>query len=104
MDIEALAKRAGMITELQSGAASCVWTDGLEAVSAEQLTTFARLVQVEESESCAWVCGKLAASCMDTPDGKAMRTAYAFAEAEIKARSNDQVNGPRQAQLAEGPR
>ena len=47
MDIEALAKKAGMVTELQSGAASCVWTAGLTAVSAEQLNEFARLVAAE---------------------------------------------------------
>lgn len=44
MDIEALAQQAGMRTELQAGAASCVWTDGVAGVSAEQLDEFARLV------------------------------------------------------------
>ena len=60
MDIEALAKKAGMVTELQSGAASCVWTAGLTAVSAEQLNEFARLVAAEERAANDATKGRLA--------------------------------------------
>lgn len=67
MDIEALAKKAGMITELRSGAASCVWTAGLTAVSADQLIAFAELVAAEEREACAAICARHAddATCQD---------------------------------------
>ena len=53
MDIESLAKKAGMVTELQSGAASCVWSEGLTAVSADDLERFAGLVAAEERKACA---------------------------------------------------
>ena len=70
MDIEALAKKAGMITELRSGAASCVWTEGLTAVSADQLIEFANLVAAEVRHDCeiaVWLVRQEATN-PDAPD------------------------------------
>lgn len=47
-----------------------------------------REVITDERRACAEVCRHLAAECINTMDGKPMRYAYEFAEAEIMARSN----------------
>jgi hypothetical protein len=49
MNIEAIAKAAGMETDcMNKGAASCVYTDGCEGVAQEQLEAFAAGVRAEE--------------------------------------------------------
>lgn len=73
MYIEAMAKKAGMITELQSGAASCVWTAGLTAVSAGQLEAFARLVAEEEREACAARAAGAIDAELETAEGESLR-------------------------------
>lgn len=59
MDIEKLPREAGMCVEMNSGAASCVWTEGCSGVSAAELQEFAALV-VEE---CARVCERSRERC-----------------------------------------
>ena len=89
MDIEALAKKAGMITELRSGAASCVWTAGLTAVSADQLIAFAELVAAEEREACAKVCDRHAAATWNDD----RKTQARLDATEIRERSNAKAQG-----------
>jgi len=49
MDIKALAKNSGMVIE-QNGTVSCVWHEGLTAVSVDDLGRFAQLVAAKERE------------------------------------------------------
>jgi hypothetical protein len=56
MDIKAIAKQAGMVTALNCGAASCVWSEDMAGVSATHLKAFAALVAATEREACAKVC------------------------------------------------
>lgn len=85
MGIEALAKKAGMVTEWNAGAASCVWTYGCAGVSAEELKAFAALVAEEEREACANVCEANASTCGEE---SIMRLILETNAAAIRARSN----------------
>lgn len=83
-----------MVTELQSGAASCVWTEGLTAVSADQLAAFAALVAEAEREACAKACEDEAVDASVSPEDAAYNTALEHAADAIRMRSNDQVVRP----------
>ncbi len=102
MDIEALAKKAGMVTEWHAGAASCVWTNGIAGVSAEELKAFAALVAKEEREECKADCRRIGAQyptdiwpengeSLDCKSARMSRLTAENCEREIDNRSNATV-------------
>ena len=52
MDIEQLAREAGMESALNQGSGSCVFSPGCNGVTQEHIEHFARLV----AERCAGIC------------------------------------------------
>jgi len=76
-----------MLTELESGAASCVWTPGVDGVSSAQLEKFADLVAAVEREACAKVCDRHATNQARHGDTVAAEQSRQDAVA-IRARSN----------------
>lgn len=52
IDIEAIAREAGMESALNMGAPSCVWTEGCEGVSQQHLQRFAALLLEKAAQVC----------------------------------------------------
>lgn len=68
-NIEEMAREAGMVSRLNMGAASCVYSLGCNGVTQEHLEAFARLV----AQECA-------ALCKDRESLEADRCVYAIEE------------------------
>ena len=108
MDIETLARAAGMDCALNQGSGSCVSSDGCHGVTQEHLERFAATAAASEREAHDYTKGKLAGAlaalrqlqeCVPPKDWKR----YASEVLALDARDRERSNGGNHRPPAGGP-